>query len=158
MDYSEDLTPEDHSVFQQLQGRPLVVVANKQDLWNGASPDPLKRQFQDHRVVPVSALKQTGLDELKKTMVEEFVRPGLEPGSQIMLTRFRHKEAIERCSVHVAEAVANLKQGGGLDMLAADIGWALKALDVLTGETTAEDVLDRIFKPVLHRKIGSIAP
>jgi len=145
VDYSENLMPEDQSVFQQIQGKPSILVANKQDIWKGASLDPLKWVFQGHRIVPVSALERTGLDELKKAMVEEFVRPGLEPGSQIMLTRFRHKEALEQCSKHVVEAAANLKQGGGLDMLAADIGWALKALDMLTGETTPEEVLDRIF-------------
>jgi tRNA modification GTPase len=57
----------------------------------------------------------------------------------------RHREALERARVQLAEAAGLLESGAPLDLLAEALRASLAALDELSGRTLAEDVLDRIF-------------
>jgi len=145
VDYSMDPGAEDDAVFQQVRGRKVLLAANKVDLWEGRSIRPLETRFPGVPMVAVSALTGAGMDSLKETLRRCFLIEGIQPGAEVLLTKTRHKEALERCMVHVNRAVSTLKTLDTLDTLAADLRWALDAVEELTGRTTTEDVLDRIF-------------
>jgi tRNA modification GTPase len=94
-------------------------------------------------LIEVSALLGTGIPELRArilaTLAPEF---GMQAG---FITNLRHagllreaREALMRCS----EAALN---GIPHEMLLLDCYAALRALDALTGATTADDILNRIF-------------
>ena len=145
VDYASDLSQEDLAVHERIRDKPHLVAANKLDLWKGKALSALKEQLGSPVVVPISALTGEGLGDLKSAAARLLLQDAVEPGSQVLLTRVRHKEAVERCVDHLTRAAESLRSGGGIDTLAADLHWALESLTALTGETTPDEVLHRVF-------------
>jgi tRNA modification GTPase len=118
------------------RGRHLVI-ANKCDLPPRATmaPDWAK----------VSALSGDGIDELRLRIVEAFApEAGVEhePG---FITSLRHEQLLRQAQALLEKAREALRQGEHHDLLAVDLYGALQAIDALTGATTADDILNRIF-------------
>jgi tRNA modification GTPase len=93
---------------------------------------------------PVSATRGTGLAELGRAVERMLAGEEREGGAAHMLFA-RHREALVRARVQLAEAAGLLESGAPLDLLAEALRASLAALDELSGRTLAEDVLDRIF-------------
>jgi tRNA modification GTPase len=57
----------------------------------------------------------------------------------------RHQEALRRAREALAAAGASLATGATLELVALDLRSAVNAVGEVTGQTTTEDLLDRIF-------------
>ena len=57
----------------------------------------------------------------------------------------RHRQALDQALEELHQARALLGEGAGLDLVAEALRGATLALDRITGQTTPEDLLDRIF-------------
>jgi tRNA modification GTPase len=66
-------------------------------------------------------------------------------GSRALITRTRHKQALQQAQQALHNSLATLQQGLPLDLIAVDLYAALEFLGEITGETVRENVLDRIF-------------
>ena len=62
-----------------------------------------------------------------------------------MITNLRQKQAAQNALDAVEAATAALDKGVGDELLAIDLQRALAALGDIVGETTADDLLERIF-------------
>jgi tRNA modification GTPase len=76
------------------------------------------------------------------SMITDGVTPGPD---DILITNARHYAALVRASQCLQEAVEGAAMGVGPEFLALDIRLALSALGEMTGELTADDVLQHIF-------------
>ncbi len=137
LDISEELTGADRALIDKLQDRNPLLVGNKCDLQpklNG-TPD----------VLPVSALTGEGILELRKTVLERLAPGGLASPESGSITSIRH-EALLRESL---EALENAGKAVEFqiphEMLLLDLYAALRPIDAITGATTADDILNRIF-------------
>lgn len=125
-----------------------LLVWNKVDRAD-AGPPPAASELP---VVSVSAASGSGLAALAAEVARILAggTPGsaagvaAEGGSVRSLHR-RHHEALSGARVALEEARAGLTSGGTLDLVAEALRAALLALDDLSGRTTPEDVLERIF-------------
>jgi tRNA modification GTPase len=116
------------------------VVRNKADLNAGADAPP-------ELVLPslaTSALNGDGIAALRDTLTE-FVRNPAGEGESGVLTSLRHYEAVSGAVASLGAARAAVGQKIPHEMLLLDLYAALRQLDSLTGETTAEDILNQIF-------------
>ena len=104
----------------------------------GASPSP-----PEGSCVPTSALSGAGLGSLRAAILAAL-RGGSMPGSTRDLDA-RHRAALDRAAAALAHGLLGRRRGEPLELLAEDLRAATEALDDVTGRTTAEDVLDRIF-------------
>ena len=139
LDGSEPLTSEDADVLDRArgQGRWLIVV-NKADL-------PTRAEINDSSRVDVSALTGAGIEELRRAIVEA-VAPGGAAGQETgFITSIRHEGLLR----DAAEALGNAHRAAELgiphEMLLLDLYAALQPIDAITGATTADDILNRIF-------------
>jgi tRNA modification GTPase len=111
-----------------------LTVHTKADLSGG--PD---RPADD--AVAVSARTGAGLEALLDTIQSE-AEAGLG-GDDALITRARHRAALEACLSHLDRLIAGT---GGLPELAAeDLRLAVRALGEVGGHVGVEDVLDRLF-------------
>jgi tRNA modification GTPase len=85
-----------------------------------------------------------GIPELRRRIVETMAPGGLPPEAGF-ITSLRHERllrealaALEKAREAVAAAIPH-------EMLLLDFHAALEALDAITGATTADDILNRIF-------------
>ncbi|MEG9433484.1 tRNA uridine-5-carboxymethylaminomethyl(34) synthesis GTPase MnmE [Terriglobus sp. ADX1] len=121
-----------------LQNRPLLVAWNKADLRHGSQP-----LVANTKGVVTSAATGEGIAELR----EEILRmAGSQPSAAgATLTNLRQRDAVQSALEALERAVAAARTGIPHEMVLLDLYECLRALDSLTGQTTADDVLNRIF-------------
>jgi tRNA modification GTPase len=118
-----------------LVGRPHVIVRNKVDLLSGPRVG---------EGVWTSAVTGEGIDELRTAIVRELQAEG-SVGSGAAINTLRQQEAVG-ASLKALEAAAQATAvGQPHEILLMDLHAALAGLDALTGTTSTEDILGRIF-------------
>ncbi|HEX8684253.1 MAG TPA: tRNA uridine-5-carboxymethylaminomethyl(34) synthesis GTPase MnmE [Ardenticatenaceae bacterium] len=149
LDASQVPTEEDSRLAATLDGRPALVVENKQDIagaLNGNGRDGATLQLlPDAPHVAVSALEGTGLEELEARMWEMVMGGEVSANEAPLVTNPRHKQAIQQARNHIVAALEGGEQGLPADFLTIDLHAAVNALGEVTGETATEDLLDAIF-------------
>jgi tRNA modification GTPase len=113
-----------------------ILVLNKADLL------PVSLQaVSGHQLIAVSALTGLGISDLLATLK---VRAAglLASGDQPVLTRLRHREALEDCRQTLVRGLAI----GPVELKAEELRLATRALGRITGRVDVEDVLDVIFR------------
>ena len=131
VDVSLGLTVEDEELVQRA-GRSLTV-ANKSDLPH----DPLPAS------IPISALTGAGIGELRVAILKA-IATGAESEAGF-ITSIRHEQLLTE-SVEALDAARNaVTLGIPHEMVLLDLYAALRPLDAITGATTADDILNRIF-------------
>jgi len=118
-----------------VEGRALVA-ANKSDLARQASvPDAL----------PVSALTGAGIGELRNAIMETIAPLGRLEQEGGFITSLRHEQLLQESAEALAQARTAASIGIPHEMLLLDLYAALRPIDAITGATTADDILNRIF-------------
>jgi tRNA modification GTPase len=110
-----------------------VIVMNKIDLH--------KIDFEQD-ALSISAKTGEGLNNLIAYVSRETEALMDDIGSSPILTRSRHREALEDAVSHITRA----EKGFSPDMIAEDIRLAVRAIGRITGKTDVEDLLDIIFR------------
>ncbi len=113
----------------------VIPVANKTDLATAVTDTPLS--------IPVSAKNNTGIETLKKRLIEVVKKD--EVKNDIIITNLRHYEALKNThhSLELVLKSMDNKQTG--ELLAFDIRKAIYHLGEITGEITTDDLLANIF-------------
>jgi tRNA modification GTPase len=114
------------------QGR-YILVGNKSDLPRVAEPP------EDH--VAVSAVTGHGIDPLREKIVPAAAR---EQDSGF-ITSLRHEQLLRESMEALQQARKAAELGIPHEMLLLDLYAALRPIDAITGATTADDILNRIF-------------
>lgn len=144
LDRSQPPTEEDRQLAAALEGRPALVVENKQDIALSPNREAVQLLPGAPRVA-VSALQGTGLEALEAQMWEMVMGGELSARNAPLVTNPRHKQAIQQARSHIESAIAGGEQGIPADFLTIDLHAAVNALGQITGETATEDLLDAIF-------------
>jgi tRNA modification GTPase len=133
VDISVPLSADDRSLIERAQGKRLVA-GNKCDL-GIAYPDAL----------PVSALTGRGVDELRRAILDTLAPRGRIEQEGGFITSLRHEQLLRESRVALEQARRATELGIPHEMLLLDLYAALRPLDAITGATTADDILNRIF-------------
>ena len=149
MDASTEMSAEEKAWLQALAGRHVIVVRNKIDLARMDKDLSAVANGEAFRVVATSALTGEGIPELRASLLE-MVRGGASTGAASgaiagVLTNLRQQQAVDRAVEALDRARKAVEGKTPHEMLLLDIYEALRGLDELTGETTADDVLNLIF-------------
>jgi tRNA modification GTPase len=138
IDLSTPVEPQDHKLIERAksQGRALIV-GNKSDLARRAGlPDG---------AIAVSALTGAGIEDLREAIFRA-IAPGGEPEqANGFITSLRHEQLLRESRGYLAKARGAVTSGIPHEMLLLDLYAALRPIDAITGATTADDILNRIF-------------
>lgn len=147
LDGSRELDTDDIEIFKETREKRRVVIINKNDLPLKISPGDLERRFQESQVVLISALKNEGIEELKQAIYTSLIHREVRATPEhLIVANIRHKNTLSQAKENLSNAVAGLEQGTSLDLIAFEIRSGLDVLGEMVGETTTEDVLNRIFE------------
>jgi len=137
VDISEALGAEDHALVAKAteQGR-FLIAGNKIDLLR---PEKL------HGALPVSALTGEGIDELRRAIIDALAPRGRLEQEGGFITSLRHEQLLEESREALDQAATAAALGIPHEMLLLDLYAALRPIDAITGATTADDILNRIF-------------
>ena len=132
IDLSQPADPLDAALAARVAG-PLLIVGNKCDLARQNSTGSL----------PVSALTGEGIDELRDRIHALVAPEGVQEAG--FLTSLRHARLLDEVLVALERAKVAAEEHVPHEMLLLDLYCALTPLDAITGATTADDILNRIF-------------
>ncbi len=148
LDRSEPLSEEDFEVLRRTRDARRIVLINKVDLPPLWDLDDLG-DVGDSPVLEMSLLVDgTQVVNRLADAILGLVGSGSiasSAGSRALITRTRHKQALQQAQQALHNSLATLQQGLPLDLIAVDLYAALEFLGEITGETVRENVLDRIF-------------
>jgi tRNA modification GTPase len=136
-DLSANVTEEDKLLFERLRDHKPILVGNKCDL---------ERRFSTcDKVLTVSTITGEGVASLQQTILGRLAPDGLASPESGTITSIRH-QALLRESL---EALENARRAVEFqiphEMLLLDLYAALRPIDAVTGATSADDILNRIF-------------
>ena len=141
-------SPDERELIASLEGRRALVAANKSDLVSdvGRPTEDLGDDQPSTAAVwlRTSAATGHGVPELRAALAQMVRDPGSETESG-MLTSLRHFEAVNEAIHALAAGRQAVPAQVPHEMVLLDLYSALRQLDALTGETTADDILNRIF-------------
>jgi tRNA modification GTPase len=152
VDASAPWTEDDAALLANL--RPLgslLVALNKSDLpphgvAPGFSPAHAALKGGATTIVRTSALTGEGIHGLKEKILA-LAAPARDIGPEgEFITNLRHQQLIKNSLAGLAKARQAAAQKTPHEMLLLDLYDALRPLDLITGATYADDILDIIFK------------
>lgn len=149
IDVSEELTAEDHEIISGVRAIPHLIVLNKIDKVDGSLISHLRSEISDvsetlSQIAEISAVTGAGLEILQQAMVYPFVAENVST-TGFLVTDARHHDLLTRAAVEVRNSVELLDQHTSEEIVLIGLHNSLRYLGQITGETTTEDMLTRIF-------------
>ena len=147
LDGSMALTPDDRELLGKLPAKPLIPVINKSDLPQfldtvelqgllpEAAPDPIR----------ISAKYGSGIESLTTAIREMLLVQPAEEAPETMIAHLHQKVSLEMAAECLGRAQNGLHEGLPSELVALEVREALDALGEITGRTTPEEVIERIF-------------
>lgn len=138
VDLSEPERDGDARIWRRVsRACPSLLVGNKNDL-------PTVYE-SDLALLRVSAKTGDGVEELRASIRERAV-PGLDETHEgALVTNIRQDRLLREAGEALAKAAEAVRAEVPHEMLLLDLYDALRPLDAITGATTMDDILDRIF-------------
>ena len=138
IDRAQSITAQDLALITRAreQGRSLLV-GNKSDL--PASGEPLEE------AIIVSAATGAGIPRLREAILEAVAPNGPWEQETGFITSLRHEQLLRESAGYLVQAHGAIESAIPHEMLLLDLYAALRPIDAITGATTADDILNRIF-------------
>jgi tRNA modification GTPase len=137
IDRAAALDGEDRALMERARGQGRwLLAANKCDLAGSAIPDS---------AIAVSALTGEGILRLREAILEALAPHGALEQESGFITSLRHEQLLLESALYLEKAAAAVEAGIPHEMLLLDLYEALRPIDAITGATTADDILNRIF-------------
>lgn len=145
-DISEPLSHEDGRIIDRLKSKSRVIVAaNKSDLKPDADLSKLADRIPGRKIIRTSATEGTGIRELEEAIFDEITDGAAIAPEEILVTRLRHRQALEKAQKGLARAAEALENKLSLEFVAVDLRETLDGLGEIVGAVVTDDLLDRIF-------------
>jgi tRNA modification GTPase len=146
IDASEELTKEDHQIAESVGELNHLIVINKIDIASPKHSRSFESQIGDRKsnLERVSAKTGEGLDDLKKAIVEPFA-PTDVSSNGFLVTDARHYDLLTRAQAEIEHSIELLDKKHSEEIVLVGLHNSMRYLGEITGETTTEDMLTRIF-------------
>ena len=145
IDVSKPLSSEDKELLEVIKSRKSVLILNKTDLERGLTDEEYK-EFSEFNPVEISAKKRVGIEKLTEIIKEMFFNGELDFNNEIYLSNLRQEGAIIRAKESLNMVLESIDSGVSEDFYTIDLMNAYNAIGEVTGDTTSEDLADKIFK------------
>lgn len=144
VDGSVKPSDEDFDILAQAQDAPHIVVCNKSDVATFTRVVLQPSTSNAPAVVEVSAITDQGLDQLQAAILSAF---GLVETSDtgLLITDARHYDLLRRALAELEWSAELLGEEVSEELILVGLHDGLQFLGEITGETTTEDILSRIF-------------
>ncbi|MEO8041240.1 MAG: tRNA uridine-5-carboxymethylaminomethyl(34) synthesis GTPase MnmE [Acidobacteriota bacterium] len=149
LDVSEKKVDDVH-IVNSVEATPHLVVLNKID----KVPPAIVEEFSEKLrcdlsaeaavLVPLSAKTGEGLDALRQAIVEPF-SPNEVNANGFLVSDARHYDLLNRAKAEIVSSIDLLERRSSEEIVLVGLHNALRFLGEITGETTTEDMLSRIF-------------
>lgn len=143
----EALTDEDREILSYIHNREVIVLLNKTDLEAKIDYDELISLVGDHkeRIIKMSVTTGEGIEAVEKEISSLVYKGDVKKDENTYVTNIRHKDALEKASQSIADAIQSTEMDMALDFIEVDIKNTYEFLGEISGDTLEENVIDKIF-------------
>jgi tRNA modification GTPase len=141
---------EDLEIVKSVEAAQHLVVLNKIDKVSFATVEKLGEKLRSDLaaeatvLVPLSAKTGQGLDDLRRAIVEPFAPQDVNTNG-FLVSDARHYDLLVRSRDEILGSIDLLHKKASEEIILIGLHNALRFLGEITGETTTEDMLSRIF-------------
>ncbi|MBK8465724.1 MAG: tRNA uridine-5-carboxymethylaminomethyl(34) synthesis GTPase MnmE [Chloracidobacterium sp.] len=150
LDSSEEITADDHKILDSVKDLNYIVVLNKIDKVPSFDIDRIiagehsKLGYLRPKIVPISAKTGEALEDLLDAIVRPFSPQDITT-SGFLVTDARHHDLLTRAKAEIEQSLEQMNSKMSEEIVLIGLHNALRYLGEITGETTTEDMLTRIF-------------
>ena len=144
VDASENFGDEEREIIASVAELEHLIILNKIDKVSPDKASEYRRVFAGNNIAAVSALTGEGLDDLQAALIEPFSGQNLDE-SGFLVSDARHFDLLVRAKDEIENSTALIEQHTSEEIVLIGLHNALRYLGRITGETTTEDMLTRIF-------------
>ena len=138
---NEKLTDEDNKLLEYKKDKKRIIVINKIDLENNLDISNLKNE----RIVKVSALKDSGIENLKNEINDMFNLEEINLGDFTYLSNSRQISLVKK-AVEISKNLEDaLNNDVPIDLLEIDIKEICEILGEIIGESYDDKLIDTLF-------------
>ncbi len=145
IDSSRELDENDLGIFEIIKEKQAIVLLNKSDLKAVTDINTVKRHT-DRKILCISVKENDGINELKDSIRELFNEGKISDNNMIYLTNERQLDAFTRARDSLLLVKEGIEKGYTEDVLTVDIMDAYGHLGSVIGQSTEDDLADRIFE------------
>ena len=139
-DISKEISAGEKQLLELLQNRKTIYIANKTDTIiekDCEISDPW---------IPMSLIEESGIEILKKKMIEMVYEGTVNQEADYLITNTRHIQLLEETKKSLENAIVTMKSQMPIELVSIDIMEALESLRGITGKAVGMDIIDQIFK------------
>ncbi len=142
IDRSRPFSTLDSELDRLTRRKSVIHVYNKIDL-----PRKLKLPiaFEERNPLDVSALTGEGIERLRNMIAKTITAECVGTSAVDVTVNERQALALDHAVACLTDAAKAITAGEGIELACHHLRGALNAIGEITGETTHEDILDRIF-------------
>lgn len=150
LDASEQTSDEDRQILASVKDLNYLVALNKIDKVPSTDIDKIvasehsSLSYLREKITPVSAKTGEGLDDLRHAIIRPFAVQDVS-NSGFLVTDARHHDLLLRTRTEIEQSIQHLHDKMSEEIVLIGLHNALRYLGEITGETTTEDMLSRIF-------------
>ncbi len=134
-------------LIAEIKNKKTIIVLNKKDLVS--KKEVLKQQlkWKAFPAVCISALKNEGLEELKKSIEKQATEiGGKEINQTTIVPNIRQKKKFEKSLVSSQRIIKGIETGRTPELIAIDIKETYNTLNSILGKNTEIEFTDEIFR------------
>ena len=150
LDSSEQTSDADREILASVKDLNYLVALNKIDKLPSTDIDRIiagehsSLGYLREKITPVSAKTGDGLDDLRNNIIRPFAAEDVS-NSGFLVTDARHHDLLVRAKAEIELSLEQLDQKISEEIVLIGLHNALRYLGQITGETTTEDMLTKIF-------------
>lgn len=145
LDPSQPFNDDDREIIKLLDNKKALILLNKSDLKRKVSDEEIKDLLKDKEYMSVSILEGS-IEEIENKIVEMFFQGQILGKEDYYVNNLRHVRALKGAYSSMESVIDGIKRQEFLDLIEVDLRQALNELGLITGETSTEDILDKVFK------------
>lgn len=141
LDNSSEITADDMEIMEAADGKEHIIITNKIDLEGRLETEEL----QGKDIVRMSLTGGEGIETLLDKIKDKFFSEKINVKNETYMSNMRQIESLRIAKDGLETAIEDLKLNIPFDLVEVDLHNVITELGNITGKTTSDDVLDRIF-------------
>lgn len=144
-DGSKEFTEEDKEIVKLIEDKKSIILLNKADLERKVSDEDIKNLIGNRKYFDISILKGQETQTIENEIKDMFFNGEIKESSEVYVNNLRHITALKEAKKSMEDVLNDIKNEMFLDLLEVNLESCLSSLGEITGDTTTEDVLDKVF-------------
>lgn len=145
VDTSVPLDDNDSEIMEIMNEKNSIVLLNKSDLPAVIDKEDIRKKTKS-TCIKISALNQTGMQEIKETIQDMFFHNNMGFNDQLIITNIRHRQCLINASDALKEVISSIDMDMPEDFYTIDLMRAYQELGYILGEEVGEDLINEIFR------------